>query len=229
MADRRQESRTGSAVVGRRGSVAAAGQMGSVAAVAERTGSAAAVAAVRTGSAAAVAAERVLLLLRLLLNERILLLLLLLSFHGLFFCCLASNLFGIVNSKERGKLRAVALAMQQNGVAGIGSLIACVQEAFVALLVGGHPVDGTDGEAVGYGDDAQFVFARTLAVDGDGGARCALVERVLESILQLVGKTFQVAPADTDVFVVGKRPENLVGMVAVFGGALPQKAGRLFV
>ena len=81
--------------------------------------------------------------------------------------------------------------MQQDCIGYVSIGIACIQESLVTLLVWRHPVDGTHGEVVGHGHDAEFVLTWALAVDDNVGACCALVEGVLDSVLQFVGKLAQ--------------------------------------
>ena len=81
--------------------------------------------------------------------------------------------------------------MQQDCIGYVCIGIACIQESLVTLLVWRHPVNGTHGEIVGHGHDAEFVLAWALAVDDNVGTCCALVEGVLDSVFQFVGKLAQ--------------------------------------
>ena len=80
--------------------------------------------------------------------------------------------------------------MQQNSIAQIRSRIARMQELLILLLVCFHPIYGTHREAICHGDDRQFILAGAFPVHSDCGARRALIKRVLERILQFVGKPF---------------------------------------
>ena len=81
--------------------------------------------------------------------------------------------------------------MQQDGVTSVRSRIARVQELLVTLLIRFQPLYSAHREAIGHGNNRQFVLAQAFAIHRDGRARRALVERIFKRRLQFVSKLLQ--------------------------------------
>ena len=92
--------------------------------------------------------------------------------------------------------------MQQDRVAGIRCHISGMQELLIAFFIGFHPLNGTYREAISHRNNRQLILTRTLSVNRDGCTCSTLIERVLESSLQLIRKFLQI------LIIIGRRDRH---------------------